>query len=30
MPMFAYCGNEEWIAVPSQSDALSILSRIEA
>jgi len=29
MPMFAYGGNDDWIAVPSRSDALSILSRIE-
>jgi hypothetical protein len=26
MPMFAYGGNDDWIAVPSRSDAQSILS----
>jgi hypothetical protein len=30
MPIFAYGGNSDWIAVPRRSDALSILSRIEA
>src|SRR5262245_30727783 len=30
MPMFAYGSNDDWIAVPSRLDALSILSRIEA
>src|SRR5262245_53619148 len=29
MPMFPYGGNDDWTAVPSRSDALSILSRIE-
>ena len=30
MPMFAYRRDDDWIVVPSRSDALSILSLIEA